>query len=94
MGDGQVEVQTKRMMRREFTHWVVEGKAPAPPARKAVYVLRTLNEFGTVQRMTIKIPAKSRAVETMDSLLKPPSPSGPAQALATDSTNSPSGSDS
>jgi hypothetical protein len=92
MGDGQVEVQTKKMLRREITHWILEGRSPAPPPRKAVYVLRTISNVGTVQRLTVKVPAKSRAVATLDSLLKPAA--RPAQDLATDSMNSPSGADS
>lgn len=69
LADGQLQVDSKRRLHREVTHWTLEGKAPDPPARRQVYVLRTINNLGAPQRMTIKLPAKSRAVNTLDELL-------------------------
>ena len=63
---GRLEVDVKRRLRRDVTHWWIEGKAPEPPPRRAVYVLRTVSNLGTTQRMAIKLPAKSRAVAIMD----------------------------
>jgi hypothetical protein len=67
--DGQLQIDSKRRLHREVTHWTLEGKAPDPPPRREVYVLRTLNNMGGLQRMTIKLPARSRAVKTLDELL-------------------------
>ncbi|MGZ4740141.1 MAG: hypothetical protein ACXVLM_13110 [Ilumatobacteraceae bacterium] len=63
---GRLQIDIKRRLRHDVTHWFIEGKAPEPPPRRAVYVLRTVSNLGTTQRMTIKVPAKSRAVATMD----------------------------
>jgi hypothetical protein len=66
LSDGQLQIDVKRRMRHDVTHWSIEGKSPEPPPRRAVYVLRTLNALGQTQRMTIRIPAKSRAVGILD----------------------------
>ncbi len=79
MGTGQLQVDTKRRLRHDVTNWSLEGKAASPPPRKAVYVLRTITSLGTTERMTIKIPAKSRAVASLDAML-------PSPMLKTDSS--------
>jgi hypothetical protein len=63
---GRLQVDIKRRLRHDVTHWWIEGKAPEPPPRRAVYVLRTVGKLGTTQRMTVKVPAKSRAVAIME----------------------------
>ncbi len=63
---GQLQVDVKRRMHHDVTHWTIEGKAPDPPPKRAVYVLRTINHLGAIQRMTVKVPAKSRAVGILD----------------------------
>ncbi|MEO8265709.1 MAG: hypothetical protein ABI706_09400 [Ilumatobacteraceae bacterium] len=72
LGTGQLQVDTKRRLRHDVTNWSLEGKASSPPPRKAVYVLRTITSLGTTERMTIKIPAKSRAVTSLDEMLPSP----------------------
>jgi hypothetical protein len=67
--DNQLQVDVKRHMRHDVTHWSIEGKSSAPPARRAVYVLRSLDHRGLTQRMTIRVPAKSRAVQSLDALI-------------------------
>jgi len=66
---GQLQVDVKRRLRHDLSHWTLEGKAPSPPAGRAVYVLRTVNEFGTLDRMAIRLPAKSKAVPVLDEVL-------------------------
>ena len=73
LGTGQLQVDTKRRLRHDVTNWSLEGKAASPPPRKAVYVLRTITSLGTTERMTIKIPANSRAVTILDAMLPSPS---------------------
>ena len=63
---GQLQVDVKRRMRHDVTHWSIEGKSAEPPPRRAVYVLHSISHLGTTQRMTIKVPAKSRAVSILD----------------------------
>ncbi len=70
--DGQLQVDVKRRMHHDVSHWSIEGKAPEPPPRRAVYVLRGLNADGSTQRMTIQLPSKSRAVAVLDEVLAKP----------------------
>lgn len=69
LNDGQMQVDVKKRMHRDLTHWMLEGRSPSPPQGRAVYVLRSVNQLGQVQRMTIKLPAKSRAVGALDAVL-------------------------
>jgi hypothetical protein len=66
LNDGELQIDVKRRMHHDVTHWSIEGKSAEPPPRRAVYVLRTLTHQGTTQRMTIKVPANSRAVGILD----------------------------
>ena len=69
LANGQVQVDVKRRMHHDVTHWAIEGQAPNPPPRREVYVLHSPDASGSTQRMTIKLPAKSRAVDTLDEAL-------------------------
>jgi hypothetical protein len=69
LSGGQIQVDVKKRMRRDVTQWTVEGKAPEPPAKRAVYVLRSTSDLGMTQRMTIKVPSKSRVVPILDEAL-------------------------
>jgi hypothetical protein len=70
--DGQLSVDVKRRLRHDVTHWWIEGKAAKPPPHREVYVLRTINILGATERMTIKVPSKSRAVSTLDEVMNTP----------------------
>jgi hypothetical protein len=72
LGPGQLQVDVKRKLHHDVTTWSLEGKSPAPPSRRAVYVLRTVHPLGGTQRMTITMPAKSRAVGVLDAMLPSP----------------------
>lgn len=69
LASGQLQVDVKRRMHHDVTHWAIEGKAPNPPPRREVYVLHSPDALGGTQRMTIKLPAKSRAVDALDDAL-------------------------
>lgn len=69
---GQLEVDVKRRLHHDVSTWAIEGKATSPPPKRAVYVLRTVNSLGTTDRMTVKMPAKSRAVAILDAMLPNP----------------------
>jgi hypothetical protein len=69
---GQLEVDVKRRLHHDVSTWSIEGKATSPPPKRAVYVLRTVNALGTTDRMTVKMPARSRAVAILDSMLPSP----------------------
>jgi hypothetical protein len=67
--DNTLQVDLKRRLHRDLSIWSIEGKAPSPPPRRQVYVLHTIGAAGTVKRMAIKLPAKSRGVTILDELL-------------------------
>jgi hypothetical protein len=69
---GQLEVDVKRRLHHDVSTWSIEGKATSPPPKSAVYVLRTVNALGTTDRMTVKMPARSRASAILDSMLPSP----------------------
>lgn len=67
--NGRIEVEEKRFMRRHVSYWTLEAEAPEPPRRKAVFVLRGHNDLGTPILLSLRMPARSRAVETLRPLL-------------------------
>jgi hypothetical protein len=69
---GQVQVDVKRRLRHDLSHWSLEGKAPSPPKGRAVFVLRTANTLGGLDRMAIRLPAKSKAVAVLDDMIANP----------------------
>ena len=69
---GKLRVDVKIRLRHDVTHWWIEGKSPKPPRRRTVYALRTINILGGVERMTIQLPTKSRAVRVLDELMAKP----------------------
>jgi len=66
---GQLQVDVKRRMRHDLSFWSIEGKAPSPPKGREVYVLRTVNNLGALDRMAIRLPAKSKAVPVLDDMI-------------------------
>jgi hypothetical protein len=73
MSGGRLQVAVKRRVPHNSAHWTIEGKSMEPPPRRAVYVLRSGTSAGTTQRMTLQVPAKSRAVAILDETLSAPS---------------------
>ena len=67
-----LQINVKRRMRHDMTHWTIEGKSAKPPPRRAVYVLRGVSSAGTVNRMTLQVPSKSRAVAILDEVSASP----------------------
>ncbi len=68
-GSQHLQIDVKRRMHHDVSHWTIEGKSPDPPPRRAVYVLRSMTAEGTIQRMTVQVPSTSRAVATLDQVL-------------------------
>ena len=68
--DARLEMTIKRGFRRTASNeWSLEGKSAEPPPRRAVYILRSRNAEGAMQRMTVQLPAKSRSVAVLDEVL-------------------------
>jgi len=69
MPDRQLQVDVKRRLHHDVSHWWIEGKSPSPPRRREVYVLRAVTVWGSTQRMTIQVPAKSKIIPTLEEKL-------------------------
>jgi hypothetical protein len=72
LSPGQLQVDVKRRLHHDVTTWALEGKSPAPPRKREVYVLRAPDALGGTQRMTITMPSKSRAIAMLDAMLPSP----------------------
>ena len=70
--DRQLQIDVKRRLHHDVTNWSIEGRSPAPPPRRVVYVLRSVSAWGSTQRMTIQVPARSKIVATLDQELRDP----------------------
>ena len=66
--NGSVQVDQKRFMRRTTTFWTVEARSPEAPKRKAVFLLKGHDDQGLPTLLALRMPAKSRAVETLTAL--------------------------
>jgi len=58
-------------VRRTKARWALVGKSPEPPKGKAVYVVRQFDAGKWLDdTMTLSMPAKSRVVGVLDTLLE------------------------
>lgn len=67
---GKLQIDQKRFMRRSTTFWTVEAQSPAAPKRKAVFLLKGHDDQGLPMLLALRMPAKSRAVSTLSSLIR------------------------
>jgi hypothetical protein len=97
---GGIQVDQKRHMRRTTTFWRVEARSPEAPKRKAVFLLKGHDDHGDPVLLALRLPAKSRAVESLSALVRgaaaaeehqPPTPSvrPPSRAEAAASATPP-----
>ncbi len=66
---GQLQIDQKRFMRRTSSSWTLEGEAPARLRRKRVFLLRGHDDKGLAIMLALRMPASSRAVNTLEQLL-------------------------
>lgn len=66
--DGTVWAMRRAMIGyRPRTCWRVEGRSDSPPPRREIFLLRSLDDRATL--LAVRLPAKSRAVQTLAALL-------------------------
>ena len=70
---GQVRVDQKKLFGRSTSFWQVQHRSPEPPRGKAVFVLRGSTDDGTPALLTLRMPARSRAVATLTHHIASPS---------------------
>jgi hypothetical protein len=64
--DSELEITERRRMRRTKSYWEMMAESPEPPRGKAVFLVRKLDDHSKL--LTLRMPAKSRAVETLRAL--------------------------
>lgn len=68
--DGILHASQKQGMRRQQSVWTLVGKSPTPPTRMEIYVARRrLDGEASSGMMSFRLPAKSRCVPVLDSIL-------------------------
>ena len=66
--DGEIAASRRSFVGRAGTGiWRVAARSPDPPRRKAVFLLRPVHDAGSM--MAVRMPASSRAVDSLDDLL-------------------------
>jgi hypothetical protein len=75
--DGTLMVSRRSIWRTRSGIWRIQAKAPAPPRGRVLYLLRPVPEEPLDDLLTLRVPAKSRIVPTLDGLVPAPSPRDP-----------------
>lgn len=71
-GDGTLQLDQKRRLGRRVSEiWTLTGKAPTPPPKRAVYLLRSHGDTVGDDLLALQLPCNSRAVKVLDDLLAP-----------------------
>jgi hypothetical protein len=67
--DGTLMVSRRSVWRTKSGVWRIQAKATAPPRGRALYLLRPVPEDPMDDLLTLRVPAKSRIVPTLDALV-------------------------
>lgn len=67
--DGTVMVSRRSVLRTRSGIWRVQAKSPSPPRGRELYLLRPVPEDPLDDFLTLRVPAKSRIVPTLDALV-------------------------
>jgi hypothetical protein len=67
-GDDNVDVVQKQFFRRRRSRWQVAAESQEPPRGRAIFLLHGFEDRSQV--MTLKLPATSRAVPVLRSLIR------------------------
>ena len=68
--NGGIQIDQKRFMRRSTTFWRVEAQSDEAPRRKAVFLLKGHDDKGAPMLLALRMPAKSRAVASLGTLVR------------------------
>jgi hypothetical protein len=82
MPDGTLMVSRRSIWRTRSGIWRIQAKAPNPPRGRQLYLLRPMPAEPMDDFLTLRVPAKSRIVPTLDALVPEPSPHDPNLVIA------------
>jgi hypothetical protein len=75
--DGELMVSRRSLLRTRSGVWRIQAKAPTPPRGRQLYLLRPVPDDPMDDLLTLRVPATSRVVPTLDGLVPAPSPRDP-----------------
>jgi hypothetical protein len=81
LNDGTLMVSRRSVWRTRSGIWRIQAKAPTPPRGRVLYLLRPVPEEPLDDLLTLRLPANSRIVPTLDRLVPPSSPRDPNVSL-------------
>ena len=80
--DGSLMVSRRSVWRTKSGIWRIQAKSPNPPRGRHLYLLRPVPADPMDDFLTLRVPAKSRIVPTLDALVPEPSPHDPNLVIA------------
>jgi hypothetical protein len=69
LGDGGLMVSRRSFLRTKSGIWRVQAKSPSPPGGRELYLLGPVPADPMDDLLTLRVPAKSRVVPTLDALV-------------------------
>ncbi len=81
VGDGQLMVSRRSMVRSESAVWRVRAKAPAPPRGKEIYLCDALPADPMAPSLLLRVPTKSSIVPALDRMAPAADPYDPKTKL-------------
>ena len=69
LDDGGLMVSRRSFLRTRSGMWRILAKSPSPPRGRELYLLRPVPEDPMDDFLTLRVPAKSRIVPTLDALV-------------------------
>jgi hypothetical protein len=69
LADGGLIVSRRSIARTRSGTWRIQAKSPSPPRGRQLYLLRPVPEDPMDDFLTLRVPAKSRIVPTLDALV-------------------------
>ena len=68
VGDDQLLIARRSMLRTKSAMWRVRAKAPRPPRRKEVYLCEPIPADPMAPSLLLRVPKKSRVVPVLDAM--------------------------
>jgi len=81
LGDDQLMVSRRSMLRSKSALWRVRAKAPTPPRGKEVYLCEPIPADPMAASLLLRVPKRSRVVPTLDRMAPVAGPYDPKAKL-------------
>ena len=81
VGDDQLMIARRSMLRTKSSMWRVRAKAPTPPRGKEIYLCEPVPADPMASSLLLRVPKKSRVVAALDALAPVAAPYDPQAQL-------------